>query len=79
MRGFKNDLKTHEALVKAATIILWFVGLVYVFRANELMKTTASGVDRLLVALIMLFGVMRLSQEIPLAVYRWLKGRRRPN
>lgn len=73
---FRNNLKKPEALVGLATVVLWFVGLVYVFRANELMKMSVPGLDRLLVGVILILGVMKNSQDVPLLIYRGLQRRK---
>jgi hypothetical protein len=58
--------------VKAATFVLFLLGLVYVGYANELMKAKVPDVHRFLVCVVFIYGSFRLSQEVPLLIYRML-------
>lgn len=75
----KDKGRRHERAVKAATFVLFLLGLVYVGYANELMKAKVPDVHRFLVCVVFIYGSFRLSQEGPLLIYRMLWQGKRPS
>lgn len=75
----KDNKRQHQRAVKAATFILLLIGLAYVGFANELMKAKVPDVHRFLVCVVFIFGWYRLSQEVPLLIYRMLWQGKKPS
>jgi len=62
----------HEFAVKAVTLILFIVGMAYIGYASELMKGTIPEGHRFIISIVFIYGSYRLSQEIPLLIYKML-------
>ena len=67
-------MKKHELAVKAATFILLIIGLAYVGYVNELVNGRIQDAHRFIICVVSIYGVFRLSQDIPLLVCRTLLG-----
>lgn len=65
-------MKKHEIAVKSATYFLLILGLAYVGYVNELMKGSIGNVHRLILCVVFIYGAFKLSQDIPLWIYKKL-------
>jgi len=70
------NARNHEIAVKIVTVILFFVGLTYVFCARELLKGRVPDIHRFIICVVFIYGSLRISQDFPLFLYKaFFKGK----
>jgi len=67
-----NIKRFQELLIKGFTFALFFLGLVYVFHANELLRDRVSDIHRLVLCVVFIYGSFRISQDVPIFIYKSL-------
>ena len=66
------NMKKHEYLVKSATFVLFILGMIYVGYVNEIIKGKIQDIHRFIVCAVFIYGAFKLSQDIPLLIYKKL-------